>query len=138
MVEKRPHPDGQGPNGDAKRLKPAEALAAARAKAAEIAARFAAKKTEAANGASKTSTPPPAAAPAVSDSQSRLEAMRARMAALKGTHNLEVKPAVPDSTAPKFPTTKGNRASETPKVELKPKAAVTKQNKPQDEELENP
>jgi U4/U6 small nuclear ribonucleoprotein PRP3 len=138
MVEKRPHPEGQGPNGDAKRLKPAEALAAARAKAAEIAARFAAKKTEAANGASKISTPPPAAAPAVSDSQARLEAMRARMAALKGTTNLEVKPAAPDSTAPKFPTTKGNRASETPKVESKPQAAATKQNKPQDEEIENP
>jgi U4/U6 small nuclear ribonucleoprotein PRP3 len=140
MVEKRPHPDGQGPNGDAKRVKPADALAAARAKAAEIQARFAAKKAEAAsNGASKA----PAAAPAssaASDSAARLEAMRARMAALKG-QNLEVKPptpATPDSTAPKFPTTKGNRLSETPKPEAKPRIAAAKQDKPQEEVLENP
>jgi U4/U6 small nuclear ribonucleoprotein PRP3 len=139
MVEKRPHPDGQGPNGDAKRVKPADALAAARAKAAEIAARFAAKKTEgASNGAS---TKAPAASPAssaTSDSAARLAAMRARMDALKGNQNLEVKPPTPDSTAPKFPTTKGNRLSETPKPEVRPKIAAAKQNKPQDEELENP
>jgi U4/U6 small nuclear ribonucleoprotein PRP3 len=134
MVEKRPHPDGQGPNGDAKRVKPADALAAARAKAAEIAARFAAKKTE---GAVKTPAAPSASS-AASDSAARLEAMRARMAALKGNQNLEVKPPTPDSTAPKFPTTKGNRLSETPKPEARPKLAAAKQNKPQDEELENP
>jgi len=139
MVEKRPHPDGQGPNGDAKRVKPADPLAAARAKAAEIAARFAAKKTEGpANGAPKLASPAPASS-AAGDSQARLEAMKARMAALKGGSNLEVKPAAPDSTTPKFPTTKGNRVSETPKPELKPKAANGKQNQPQDdEEVENP
>jgi U4/U6 small nuclear ribonucleoprotein PRP3 len=139
MVEKRPHPDGQGPNGDAKRVKPADALAAARAKAAEIAARFAAKKTEGpANGAPKVASPAPASS-AASDSQARLEAMRARMAALKGGSNLEVKPVASDSTTPKFPTTKGNRVSETPKPELKPKAAAGKQKQPQDdEEIENP
>jgi U4/U6 small nuclear ribonucleoprotein PRP3 len=135
MVEKRPHPDGQGPNGDAKRVKPADALAAARARAAEIAARF--KKTEGTNGAPKTATPPSAPS-AASDSASKLEAMKARMAILRGNQNLEVKPATPDSTAPKFPTTKGNRLSETPGPETKPKVAPAKQKKPQDQELENP
>jgi U4/U6 small nuclear ribonucleoprotein PRP3 len=137
MVEKRPHPEGQGPNGDAKRAKPADALAAARAKAAEIAARFAAKKTAAAtNGAPAVATPPPADKAA--SSAARLEAMKARMAAVRGGG--EVKAPTPDSTAPKFPTTKGNRLSETPapQVEVKSKAVATKQKKPQDEELENP
>ena len=44
MVEKRPHPEGEGPNGDAKRAKALDAIALARAKAAEIAARFATQK----------------------------------------------------------------------------------------------
>ncbi|KAL5120747.1 U4/U5/U6 small nuclear ribonucleoprotein prp3 [Pleosporales sp. CAS-2024a] len=139
MVEKRPHPEGQGPNSDAKRVKGADALAAARAKAAEIAARVAAaKKTQGlAHGAPPVASPapPPSAA---ADSKSRLEAMKARMAALKGGHNLEVKPVAPDSTAPKFPTTKGNRVSETPKPEIKPRAAAARQKKPAEEELENP
>jgi U4/U6 small nuclear ribonucleoprotein PRP3 len=137
MVEKRPHPDGQGPNGDAKRVKPADALAAARAKAAEIAARFK-KPSEGTNGAPKKPAAPPAAPSAATDSSARLEAMKARMAALKNNQNLEVKPAVPDSTAPKFPTTKGNRVSETPGPESKSKAASSNQKGPQDEELENP
>ncbi|OAL01186.1 PRP3-domain-containing protein [Phaeosphaeriaceae sp. SRC1lsM3a] len=141
MVEKRPHPDGQGPNGDVKRPKQggADPLAAAKAKAAEIAARVAAKRAEAANGAVKPAAPAaasPASSSAVSDSKARLEAMKARMAAYQ---SLEVKPAAPDPTAPKFPTTKGNRASETPVSEARPKSAATnKQKKPQAEELENP
>jgi U4/U6 small nuclear ribonucleoprotein PRP3 len=137
MVEKRPHPDGQGPNGDAKRVKPADALAAARAKAAEIAARFK-KPSEGTNGVPKKPAAPPAAPSAATDSAARLEAMKARMAALKNNQNLEVKPAVPDSTAPKFPTTKGNRVSETPGPESKSKAVSSNQKGPQDEELENP
>lgn len=143
MVEKRPHPDGQGPNGDVKRAKQsaADKVAAAKAKAAEIAARFA-KKPEGANGAVRpaaTAPAAPAAPSSVSDQQARLEAMRARMAAMKGNQSLEVKPPTPDPTAPKFPTTKGNRASETPVPEARPKSgAAAKQKKPQDEELENP
>ncbi|KAH7378301.1 pre-mRNA processing factor 3-domain-containing protein [Pyrenochaeta sp. MPI-SDFR-AT-0127] len=130
MVEKRPHPEGQGPTGDVKRTKASDAIAAARAKAAEIAARVAAQRANT-NGAS---APPPAAAPA-SDAQSRLEAMKARMAALKG-EKVEAKSPAPESTGPRFATTLGNRRAETPKVEAKPKSAP----KPtqQDEELENP
>ena len=33
MAEKRPYPDGQGPNGDAKRAKGSDAVEAAKAKA---------------------------------------------------------------------------------------------------------
>jgi U4/U6 small nuclear ribonucleoprotein PRP3 len=136
MVEKRPHPEGQGPNGDAKRVKPADALAAARAKAAEIAARFAAKRSEGiTNGASTTSAPPPPAA--AGSTADRLAALKAKMAALKGeVPAAQTTPA--DSTAPRFPTTKGNQMSETPKAETKPKAPAAKQNQSQDEEPENP
>ncbi|KAH8712232.1 pre-mRNA processing factor 3-domain-containing protein [Phaeosphaeriaceae sp. PMI808] len=134
MVEKRPHPDGQGPNGQVKRAKPADALAAARAKAAEIAARFAAKKTEAATNGASPIPAAPAGTDAASTSAARLEAMKARLAAVRG----EMKSTAPDSTAPKFPTTQGNRRSETPVVEAKTKTPVAKVNQPQDEELENP
>jgi U4/U6 small nuclear ribonucleoprotein PRP3 len=139
MVEKRPYPEGQGPNGDAKRVKGDAALSTARAKAAEIMARIAAKKAEGStNGASPVATPPPAAA-APNDTAARLAAMKARLEAMKGKQNLEVKPAAPDSTTPKFPTTKGNRISETPKPEAKPKPAAGKQKQPEEEEeLENP
>ncbi|KAF2823083.1 PRP3-domain-containing protein [Ophiobolus disseminans] len=141
MPEKRPHPDGQGPNGDAKRAKPEDRLAAAKAKAAEIAARFAVKRAGAAtNGASTpaAATPPPPPADAAASSAARLEAMKARLAAVRGG---EVNPPTPDSTVPKFPTTKGNRLSETPAppVEAKAKTVAAKQKKPHDEEeLENP
>lgn len=135
MVEKRPHPDGQGPNGDVKRVKPSDAIAAARAKAAEIAARFAAKR-EAANGASATPRLPAAATSAV-DVKARMEAMKARMAALKGETSQAKSPA-PEPTGPRFATTLGNRRAETPKVDLKPKTAAPKQKQTQDEELENP
>ncbi|OAL51808.1 PRP3-domain-containing protein [Pyrenochaeta sp. DS3sAY3a] len=119
MVEKRPHPDGQGPHGDSKRVKPEDAIAAARAKAAEIAARFANKG--AANGASAAAPPPPAAAP-VNDQQSKLDAMRARMAALRADKG-DVKPPTPASTGPKFATTLGNRRPSTPPLETKPTPA---------------
>ncbi len=131
MVEKRPYPDGQGPNGDAKRAKASDAVAAAKAaaqaKAAEIAARFAAQK---ANSNSANATPP------VSDAQARLEALRLKMAALKG-EKVEAKPATPDANGPRFATTLGNRRAESSKVEAKPKPAAQKQ-KQQEDELENP
>ncbi|KAF2853730.1 PRP3-domain-containing protein [Plenodomus tracheiphilus IPT5] len=134
MVEKRPHPEGQGPNGDAKRAKASDAIAAARAKAAEIAARVAAKR-DAANGVSATPPPAAAAAPAI-DVKARMEAMKARMAALKG-ETAAGKTPTPEPTGPRFATTLGNRRAETPKVDAKPKTA-TKQKQPQEEELENP
>ncbi|CAO2653920.1 Nn.00g106530.m01.CDS01 [Neocucurbitaria sp. VM-36] len=134
MPEKRPLPEGQGPNGDVKRAKPSDAIAAARAKAAEIAARFAAKKSTP-NGTSAT-PPPPAAATPASDAQAKLAAMKARMAALKGETG-EVKPPTPEPTGPRFATTLGNRRAETPKSEAKPKSAP-KPKQQQDEELENP
>jgi U4/U6 small nuclear ribonucleoprotein PRP3 len=124
MAEKRPHPDGQGPNGDAKRVKHAEALEAARAqakaKAAEISARFSKK-------------PDPAPAPAVGG----LAEIRAKMAALKKTQAEDAKSPTPESTGPRFATTLGNRRPETPKADAKPKAAAPKQ-KQDEEELENP
>jgi U4/U6 small nuclear ribonucleoprotein PRP3 len=140
MVEKRPHPDdGRVPTGDAKRAKPSDAIAAARAKAAEIAARFAGSKPGGAtNGASTLAAPATSSATTASASAARLEALKARVAALKGSH--EVKPASPppDSTGPRFPTTAGNRRPEGPKVEAKPKKSAPKPVKEQDEELENP
>ncbi|KAF1915983.1 pre-mRNA processing factor 3-domain-containing protein [Ampelomyces quisqualis] len=139
MAEKRPHPDGHGPNGDTKRVKTSEEkLAEARAKAAEIAARFAKKRAEGPNGASRTATPPPAPPAAAAEAAARLEAVKARMAAMKAKSNPDAKPAAPDSTVPKFPTTKGNRLSEDPKLEAKPSFGAPKPQKPQDEELENP
>lgn len=131
MVEKRPHPEGQGPTGDVKRAKASDAIAAARAKAAEIAARVAAQRA----GTNGASAPPPAAA-AAGDAQSRLEAMKARMAALKG-EKPEAKSPAPEPTGPRFATTLGNRRAETPKAEVKPKS-TPKPTQQQDEELENP
>jgi len=141
MVEKRPHPEGLGPNGDTKRAKSVDpsaapaisaAKAAALAKAAEIKARFAKKPA----GAPAVASPTPAPADAAASSAARLEAIQARLAAARG----EVRPAAPDSTAPKFPTTKGNRVSESPapQIEAKTKTPAAKQKKSQDEELENP
>ncbi|KAF1832343.1 PRP3-domain-containing protein [Decorospora gaudefroyi] len=137
MAGKRPHPEGQGPNGDVKRVKPSDAVEAAkaraRAKAAEIAARF--KKPEA------TPAPPPPAAslPSVAD---RLAAVRARVDAIKtgsggGTGAANAKSPTPDSTGPRFATTLGNRRPETPKADAKPTFAASRQGQP-DDELENP
>ncbi|EUC32611.1 hypothetical protein COCCADRAFT_98275 [Bipolaris zeicola 26-R-13] len=132
MAEKRPYPEGQGPNSDVKRPKPSDAVEAAKArakaKAAEIAARFAKPAA--------SSTPPPPAAGASDAVQDKLAAMKARMEALKA--GSAAKTPAPDSTGPRFATTLGNRRSETPLVDAKPKAAVMSQKQPQDEELENP
>ena len=127
MVEKRPHPDGQGPNGDVKRTKALDAMAAARAKAAEIAAKVAAKKATT-NGANT-------AAPS-NDAQARLEAMRARMAKLRGEQAEPVSSAS-EPNGPRFATTLGNRRTEPPKTESKSKTAAPKQKEQQEEELEN-
>jgi U4/U6 small nuclear ribonucleoprotein PRP3 len=137
MVDKRPYPDPQPPAGDAKRAKGSDAIAAARAKAAEIAARFAAKKA-APNGApSPASAPAPAAAAAApSDSQARLEALKARMAAIKAGKE-PPKPTTPEpTTGPRFATTLGNRRTETPVVDSKPRAAPRPTQ--QEEQRENP
>ncbi|KAF9700916.1 hypothetical protein EKO04_001090 [Ascochyta lentis] len=135
MVEKRPAAEGAA--GDAKRTKGSDAIAAAKAKAAEIAARFAAKKA----GASATPAPAPAAAP--SDSQAKLEALKARMAAMRGGNNAPAKPTTPttltpEPSAPRFATTLGNRRAETPTVDAKPKAAAPKQKQQHDDDFENP
>ena len=132
MVEKRPAAESAA--GDAKRTKGADAIAAAKAKAAEIAARLAAKKAGA-NGAPSTPAPAPAAAP--SDTQDRLAALKARMAAMKAG-NAPAKPATPEPTGPRFATTLGNRRAETPVVDTKPKAATSKPKEQQDEESFNP
>lgn len=132
MVEKRPHPDGQGPNGDTKRAKPSDAIAAARAKAAEIAARFAKKAETASNGVAAAP-----AAPAASDSAARLAALKAKMAALQANKDPKPAPVASDPTAPKFPTTAGNRRIETPQTETKP-AAATPNESNYEEALENP
>lgn len=133
MVEKRPHPEGQGPNGDTKRAKPSDAIAAARAKAAEIAARFK-KPDNAPNGA-----PAASVAAAAGDSAARLEAMKAKMAALKASReSATASPVAADSTAPKFPTTAGNRRVETPVAEAKAKMVAPKQKKDEEDEPENP
>jgi U4/U6 small nuclear ribonucleoprotein PRP3 len=122
MAEKRPHPDGHGPNGDSKRVKPSEAIAMAKAKAAEIAARF-----------RKPDPAPPAPAASALD---KIAAMRANIAALKAKKE-DTKPPTPDSTGPRFATTLGNRRPETPTADAKPPAAAPKQTQG-DEELENP
>ena len=134
MVDKRPAAEGAG--GDAKRAKGSDAIAAAKAKAAEIAARFAAKKAGA-NGAPSAPAPAPAAAP--NDAQDRLAALKARMAAMKA-NQAPAKPAspTPEPTGPKFATTLGNRRAETPTVETRVKPTAPKQQKPQDEEFQNP
>lgn len=133
MVEKRPHPEGQGPNGDAKRTKASDAIAAARAKAAEIAARVAAKR-DAANGA--VAVPSPVAANPSIDVKARMEAMKARMAALKGETAAPQPPAL-ESTGPRFATTLGNRRAETPKLDAKPRT-IPKQKQQHEEAMENP
>jgi len=143
MAEKRPHPEGQGPNGDAKRTKAFEAIAVARVKAAEIAAaKIKAAEIAARVGgtrgttSSATAIPPPAASDPSVDVKARMEAMKARMAALKG-ETVAPKSPVPESTGPRFATTLGNRRAETPKVDVKPKI-TPKQKNTQEEELENP
>ncbi|KAF1945842.1 PRP3-domain-containing protein [Clathrospora elynae] len=130
MAEKRPHPDGQGPNGDTKRTKPSEAIAAAKVKAAEIAARVAAKRAAAVTAST------PAAAP-IDAVKARMAQMKARMDAMNAKQE-ETKPAAPESNAPRFATTLGNRRPETAKVDAKPKTAAPQPKQPQDEELENP
>ena len=127
MVEKRPHPEGEGPNGDAKRAKALDAIALARAKAAEIAARFATQKPNT-NGAN--------ANPPKSETQTRLEALQLKMAAMKG-ERVEAKSAAPETNGPRFATTLGNRRAESSIVETNSKAAPPKQKKREDE-LENP
>jgi U4/U6 small nuclear ribonucleoprotein PRP3 len=123
MAEKRPHPDGQGPNGDVKRVKPdaAEAMAKAKERAEAIAARF--KKPE------------PAPAPAPPNS---LAAMKAKLAAMAKPKVEDTQSPTPDSTAPRFATTLGNRRSDAPKVDAKTKAAAPQQKQEEEEELENP
>ena len=111
MPEKRPHPGDQGdPN---KRPKPsgdpvAAAKAAAVAKAAEIRARLAANKGLS-NGIPSGPPPVPAAraapavlapAPAASGGMSRLEAMKARTAALLAASKIEARGATPTHGAP--------------------------------------
>lgn len=137
MVEKRPAAEGAA--GDSKRTKGSDAIAAARAaakaKAAEIAARFA--KKDGANGASSTPAPPPAGIS--NDSRAKLEAMKARMAAMRD-NNPVAKPATPtpEPTGPRFATTLGNRRAETPTIDTNPKHAAPKQKHQQDEEFQNP
>ncbi|KAF1354095.1 PRP3-domain-containing protein [Lizonia empirigonia] len=131
MVEKRPAAEGAA--GDAKRTKGSDAIAAAKAKAAEIAARFAANKAAAA---------PPAPAPAApSDGQDRLAALKARMAAMKAS-SAAPKPATPaasasDPTGPRFATTLGNRRAETPTLDAQPRPQAPKQ-QPHDAGFQNP
>ncbi|KAF3031514.1 hypothetical protein E8E11_001463 [Didymella keratinophila] len=135
MVEKRPAAETAA--GDAKRTKQADAIAAAKAKAAEIAARLAARKAET-NGAS-SAAPAPAAAPA--GTEDRLAALKARMAAMKAG-NAAATPAKPatlePTTGPRFATTLGNRRVETPVIDTKPKPAAAKPREHQDEESFNP
>ncbi|KAF2625727.1 PRP3-domain-containing protein [Macroventuria anomochaeta] len=142
MVEKRPAAEGAA--GDAKRTKGSDAIAAAKAKAAEIAARFAAKKAGPA-GAPSAQAPAPAAT--AGNAQDRLATLKARMAAMKANSSSTAKPATPtpEPTGPRFATTLGNRRAETPLVDAKPKAAAPKQQQQQqqqqqqpDEELQNP
>ncbi|KAF2028260.1 PRP3-domain-containing protein [Setomelanomma holmii] len=136
VAEKRPFPEGQGPNGDAKRPKAADALAAAKAKAEEIKAKIAAR--QAASSTNGVSAPSSSAAPAPPESAvDRMAALKARVEALKGGRGAPTA-TTPGSTAPRFPTTQGNRASETPAVEVKSKAGAGKQKQQQDEEPENP
>lgn len=95
MPDKRPYP---GDHGDAvKRAKPtadpvAAAKAAATAKAAEIRARLAARKPQS-NGASPAASPSPAPTPAspAAGSMSKLEAMKARTAALLASKKIDSK-----------------------------------------------
>ncbi|KAL6705722.1 U4/U5/U6 small nuclear ribonucleoprotein prp3 [Coniothyrium glycines] len=118
MAEKRPHPDGQGPNGDAKRAKSdmAAAMAIAQAKAAEL-------REKAARAAPEATA-------------DRMAVMRARMAAMKAKTG-DATPPTSEPTGPRFATTLGNRRSETPAADLKPKVA-SKQKQAQEEALENP
>ncbi|KAH7119115.1 pre-mRNA processing factor 3-domain-containing protein [Dendryphion nanum] len=143
MVEKRPYPDdGADANGvkrprSAVPTNPADILAAAKAKAeakaAEIKARLAGGKAVP-NGASaaSTSASPAVTAPATSGSD-RLAAMRARMEALKkgtGTSSAstespavrplasaaikdESRPSRNEDIGPRFPTSLGNRRTDT-------------------------
>lgn len=126
MVDKRPYPEGQGPNGDVKRPKGSDAIAAARAKAQEIAARFAAKKAAAATPAPPASPAPPPPAPP-SDAAARLAALKARMDAMKSA-----KAATPEPATNPFATTLGNQRLQTPKPDAKPKS------QPHDDASENP
>lgn len=143
MAEKRVHPEGQGPNGDAKRPK-ADMLAAAKARALEVAAKIEAKKN-AANGATTAPPPPKPASSAAPDSVSaKMEALKARMAAMKAKAGgaapvpaAAPAAAAPESTGPRFATTLGNRRSETPAVEAKSATAPNKK-QPAEEVLENP
>lgn len=128
MVEKRPAAETAA--GDAKRTKGADAIAAAKAKAAEIAARLAARKA-APNGAPAAPAPAPAAASG--DTQDRLAALKARMAAMKAG-STPAKPATPDSSAPRFATTLGNRRPETPVADTRPTPAAPKPKEQQEEE----
>jgi U4/U6 small nuclear ribonucleoprotein PRP3 len=139
MAEKRPHPDGQGPNGDVKRAKSdvSAAIAAAKAKAEAMRAQRGAKEAASKGPSATPPAPPPAAGtPPATDVKARMEAMKARMAAMKG-QTAEVKPVSPDPAGPRFATTLGNRRAETPKPDGKSKA-VAKQKQPQEEPLENP
>lgn len=133
MVEKRPAAETAA--GDAKRTKGADVIAAAKAKAAEIAARLAAKRN-APNGAPPAPAAAPAAAP--SDTQDKLAALKARMAAMKAG-GAPAKPAAPEpSSGPRFATTLGNRRSETPAVDAKAKPPAPKQTEGEEDESFNP
>ena len=132
MVDKRPAAEAAA--GDAKRTKGADAIAAAKAKAAEIAARLAARKA-APNGAPAAPVPAPAAA--AGDTQDRLAALKARMAAMKAG-SAPAKPTTPDSSAPRFATTLGNRRAETPVADTRAAPAAPKPKEQTDEESFNP
>ncbi|KAF2747027.1 PRP3-domain-containing protein [Sporormia fimetaria CBS 119925] len=158
MVEKRPFPgDGHAANG-VKRPKPSatsiniqDKLAEAKAKAAAIKARAAAGTAiPSTNGAS---TPSSAAAPMTA--AEKLAAMKARMAALKAnaastsapaqaahssttpSRTEDARPRYNEAMAPRFPTTLGNRATESPAPTSKPDKREPKKEEQEGEEDTN-
>jgi U4/U6 small nuclear ribonucleoprotein PRP3 len=142
MVEKRPHPDGQGPNGDAKRIKPelSGAIAAAKAKAEAMRARRAnpteTPRAPAAAPAAATAPPAPTSTQSSkpADIAARLEAIRAQFAVKTG----DGKAATPAPEEVRQPTALGNRRPEPAKVDARSKKTAPKSDAPPDEAPENP
>ncbi|KAF2478247.1 PRP3-domain-containing protein [Lindgomyces ingoldianus] len=132
MVEKRPHPGDHGvANGSNKRLATKataqDALAAAKARAAEIAAAMQAKKAAArpaTNGASlspaqnaSATPPPPNQSPLSGPPADKLAAMKARIAALKGTSTPPASTDAPPVRPPASSTPPISRPSLEPGLE---------------------
>jgi U4/U6 small nuclear ribonucleoprotein PRP3 len=135
MVEKRPHPEDHGasPNG-VKRAKPAgdpangmDRLAAAKLKAAELKAQMEKRKN------AMNSAPSPAA-PAAGGASDRLAAMKARVAALRGTApsaSTDAAPVRPPPSASYNEPSSGTRGIDRPIIKSQksaPKQEEVKEN----------